>query len=430
MKKVLVITYYWPPSGGAGVQRWVKLTKYLIRNGIAPIVITVASKKASYYVTDETLQDDVHEGVRVYKTDSFEPLKLYSKIFKKEIPAAGFANTSNKGLMQRMVSFLRSHFFIPDPRRGWNSYAFKKASQLIISEKIDTVITSSPPHSTQLIGYKLKKKHKIRWISDLRDPWTDIFYYTLLNHSLLSQTIDKYFEKKVLTSADVILTVSKGLKELFLKKKYFVDKTKIHIIPNGYDVDDFKNTKRTGEINNNFIISYVGTMSEQYKPQMFFYALKNIIEKNAPHKKIVFRLVGNIAPEIEEKIDELGLTSNYLKVKYVAHKTAIDYMLNSSCLLLIIPAVSNSKGILTGKLMEYLSSKKPILCIGEKNSDAAALIDECGAGETFERNNQKGVEDFIDNMINDKLVLNFNNAVVEEYSRSNQALKIKEIILD
>jgi hypothetical protein len=197
-RKVLIITYYWPPSGGAGVQRWLKFAKYLPEFGVEPIVLTVDPKYASYPQRDESLEKDIHQKLKVYKTKTFEPLNLLSGILgKKNVPYGGFTNVNKKSFLQTILRFIRGNFFIPDARVGWNNYAYKKAKEIIEEYKIDTVITTSPPHSTQLIGLELKKKLSITWIADFRDPWTDIYYYKDLLHTCLAKRLDKNKEQEV-----------------------------------------------------------------------------------------------------------------------------------------------------------------------------------------------------------------------------------------
>ena len=209
MKKILIITYYWPPSGGAGVQRWLKFTKFLPEFGFKPVILTVDDNAASYAQLDESLLKEIDPNLSVYKTKTFEPYNLYRKLSnKKEIPYGGFSNQRKITLFEKLSRFIRGNLFIPDPRRGWNRYAIKKALELIRSEQIEVVVTTGPPHSTHLIGKKVKEKTGIRWIADFRDPWTDIYYYKDLYHLGLANKLDRYLEKNVLKLADQIITVS------------------------------------------------------------------------------------------------------------------------------------------------------------------------------------------------------------------------------
>lgn len=430
MKKVLIITYYWPPSGGAGVQRWVKLAKFLTKLDITVHILTVDAKYASYMQLDTSFISDIenNENIIVHKTKSFEVINFYSKLAgKKNVPTAGFSNVNSASTTQKIATFVRSNFFIPDPRKGWNKYAYKEAVNIIKKKNINTVITSSPPHSTQLIGLKLKKKLNITWISDLRDPWTDIYYYSILKHTGISKRIDENLEKSVLINADTILTVSSGLKELFINKSKKIDPDKIHILPNGYDPDDFKEANK--ENKDKFTICYTGTMSEQYEPEVFFEAFTEFVQENKD-QNIKLQIVGSISSSILDKINKLDLGNHFQYIETVPHSEIIDYQKNASILLLIIPNVKNSEGILTGKIFEYLASKNPILSIGPIHGDAAKIITDCKAGNTFNRKEKVEIKSFLlekyNQFKNGKSIINTSST--EEYNRKHQSEKLLEII--
>lgn len=429
MKKVLIITYYWPPSGGAGVQRWVKLSKYLMEFGIKPFVLTVDENYASYMALDPSLNQEVNQNVTVYKTKSFEPINMYGRIVgKKNVPTAGFSNVNNKKFSQKLINALRSNFFIPDPRKGWNSYAYKKALKIIGNEKIDTVITTSPPHSTQLIGLKLKRKINISWIADFRDPWTDIYYYNILNHSIFSNLIDKNLEKKVLLESDKIITVSEGFKNLFEKKGLNIPSDKIAVIPNGYDPEDFSGNKNMA--NNKFIICYTGTISEQYNPHIFIDTLQEII-KEFPQTKIILQFVGIVFEELKNYIHQKGIAEHVEYIPTVSHEKSIGFINNSTALLLVIPDFHKSEGIVPGKLFEYLATRNPIICIGDPKSNAAKIISECEAGNTFDRGSGTKLKDYLTGLIkrfNEGSILKNNSPKIMNYSRQTQAEHYSSII--
>jgi len=423
MKKVLIITYYWPPSGGAGVQRWVKLSKYLSKLDIEVHVLTVDEKSASYIQLDKSLELEINKDIKVYKTNSFEPIKIYGRLVGKEnIPTAGFSNVDNSSFKQNIINAIRSNFFIPDPRRGWNKYAYKKAVEIINENNIKTIITSSPPHSTQLIGLKLKRNLKINWVADLRDPWTDIYYYSLLNHSFISKRIDRIYEKKVLINADKILTVSDGLREIFINKSNKIDSSKVFLLPNGFDPDDF-NKKGVERDSNKFVICYTGTMSEQYKPKVFLEAISELV-KVTNDSSIQLQIIGNVSKSIIDDIKRLGLEDNFHYIKTVPHSEIVKYQVNASLMLLIIPEVKNSKGILTGKLFEYLASGNRIISIGSPEGDAAKIITECEAGKTFDRNQIKEILEYLlesyDNFYKN-INIKTNSLSVSKYNRLEQA---------
>jgi len=376
LKKVLIITYYWPPSGGAGVQRWLKFTKYLPEFGWEPIILTVQPEDASYPLLDTTLEDEVREGIRVIKTPSREIYKLYQKFTGAEnIPSAGFANEKSNSFKHKIAKFIRGNFFIPDPRRGWNRYATREAMKILAEEKdIQCIITSSPPHSTQLIGLKLQKRFSIPWLADLRDPWTDIFYYEKLYTTLPAHWLNLMHEKRVLKNADRIIVVGPFLKKM-IEKKYGVDRKKVQVVVNGFDEDDFSNIPDQEETDSS--LTYVGTLSDQYPIDSLVETFYNLIGENPEMK---FRFVGSVSSNSRKALSRIP-EKNIEYIPHVSHVEAIRYMRQSGALLLIIPDHSSGEGILTGKLFEYLASGRPIVGIGPVDGDAASVIRECGAGE-------------------------------------------------
>jgi len=326
MKRVIIISYYFPPSGGAGVQRWTKFVKYLRLFDIEPIVITVDENKASYPFQDTTLLKDIPEGIRVIRTNTSEPFKFYNILNKKkEIPHSGFANSGNPSVLQKIFRFIRGNLFIPDARVGWNKYAYKAAKEIILKENINTVITTSPPHSTQLVGLKLKQKFNINWIADLRDPWTDIYYYKELFHLNITKQKDLKYEKTVLENADEIIVVSEDLKRLFNEKSTLIKSNKINVIPNGFDEEDFS---LNNNHNDNFTITYTGTIADNYHVEGFFNAFANFV-KNNKAKNIKLRLVGIVSESKKLLISSFNLENYVEYVSYVKHTESIKYLQKS-----------------------------------------------------------------------------------------------------
>jgi glycosyltransferase involved in cell wall biosynthesis len=391
MKKVLIITYYWPPSGGAGVQRWLKFAKYLPEYGWQPIILTVDPEYASYPQRDESLLSEVDPGCLVYTTKSFELYNLYKLISgKKEVPYGGFANESDEGFLQKASKFLRGNFLLPDPRKGWNKYALKKAAELIREYGIDTVVTTSPPHSTQLIGLELKRRLNICWIADLRDPWTDIYYYNQFKHTAFARKIDQKYEREVVENADLLITVSEDVKRIFAEKSDLPVASKTIVIPNGFDEDDFRITNLP--IESRKVITYTGTISEAYDVDGFLQAFSDLDEKLK--SQFLFRFVGKVPLSVEQKFKSTGLELEL--VGYVDHPKSIEYLLRSDLLLLVIPKVKNNRGILTGKFFEYLASEKSILAIGPIDGDLAKLIQETESGMLFDYSDSGGMKAFIE----------------------------------
>ena len=424
MKKVLIITYYWPPSGGAGVQRWLKFVKYLPQFGIQPVVLTVDPDFASYAQTDESLLKEVASETKVYSTKSFELYQLYSRLSKKkEIPYGGFANETKPSFFQKISRFVRGNFLLPDPRKGWNKYAYRKAIELIVSHQIDTVITTGPPHSTHLIGLKLQRKTGIRWIADLRDPWTDIYYYKQFYHTALARRMDRRMERQGLEKADYLITVSNDLLRLFSQKTTADLCRKTSILPNGFDEDDFAG--RTYGQEEKFTITYTGTISETYDISGFMEALKRI--EKPVLRKLKIRFVGKVPSAISNRIKDEFPEMEMELTGYVDHLQSIDYLLRSSLLLLVIPKVENNAGILTGKFFEYMASRKPVLAIGPVNGDLAEIIQQTGCGQIFDYSDAKGISNFIDGIFNSELKTEPKN--IADYSRKGLTEKLSRIII-
>ncbi|MGA2408069.1 MAG: glycosyltransferase family 4 protein [Bacteroidales bacterium] len=420
MNKVLIITYYWPPSGGAGVQRWLKFSKYLPEFGWEPIILTVDPEYAAYPVTDFSLKEDLPSSVKVYSTPATNYFSIYKKD-KSKIPSAGFANSVDNTLKGKILRFIRGNFFLPDPRKGWNKYAFKKACELIDTEEIRHIITTSPPHSTQLIGLKIKKKYPgIKWIADLRDPWTDIYYYKQFYPTFISKRIDLRMEKSVLKKADKIITVGASLKTLLSLKVEEIE-NKTEVIPNGFDEDDFNNLKTSMPAL--FTISYMGTLSDVYPIDRFLEALQ-VFKKRG--NDFILRFIGTVSSKQKDIIQAKTSNSVVEFIPYVEHAAALKYMLESTILLLIIPDHQSNRSIITGKLFEYIAAGKPIICLGPDDGDAAGILRETGHGTTFSYKDSNGVLDYL-------LKLTSDNSIIEKiplkvFSRRELTRKVVSLL--
>lgn len=424
MKRLLVISYYWPPAGGAGVQRWLKLCKYLPNYGVLPTVITVNEKVASYPQTDETLKKEVHPDIQVIRTDSFEPLGWYARIVGKEkVPYGGFANVSGKGFLSKVSRYIRGNFFIPDARMGWKKYALAAAKSAIKQQNISVVITTGPPHSAHLVGLELKKELNFQWIADFQDPWTDIYYNDLLHRTKRARQKDLALEKQVLDTADLVVTNCNSNVQLLAEKG---GSAPFKIVEVGYDAADFQPVEpQKGET---FNIVYTGTMAASYKPAVFIEAFKMLV--NLASGQVKWHIAGKLDPEIVAQIEAAGLTSHCHMHGYLAHQNAVGLLSKGHVLLSLFPQTKNELGI-PGKLFEYLAAHRTILNIAPKAGDSAKIIEECASGATFERNELSAVFEFLNYHFGQWQAGNLNNVGnerVQKYSRNNLARRYSEII--
>ncbi|HAM83932.1 MAG TPA: hypothetical protein DFK15_11650 [Butyricimonas sp.] len=423
MKKILIITYYWPPSGGPGVQRWLKFSKYLPEFGYDPIIITVDPEKAEYPIKDYTLEQDVRADQIVYRTDCSGLYEYYKKLTKApSAPYSGFVNEGTPSLKQKIARFIRGNFFLPDARRGWNKHAYHQAIQIIQEEKIDAVITTGPPMSTHLVGQKLKKRFHLHWIADFRDPWTDIYYYNKMYPTPIAKAIDRKYERNVLLNADQVITVSDYIKKQLAAKSPAIQASKIKVIANGFDAEDFDLIIPKEDV---FTITYTGTLAADYTIDSFIHTVKRL----STSEKLKLRFVGKVDQGIAQKLSK-QLGDSVEIHAFVAHADAIKYMKSSSVLLLIIPNIEGNKGNLTGKLFEYIGSRTPILCLGPTDGDAATIIQVCKAGKTFEYDDEEGMLHFLTSLLN-----NFDpqspikeNNVVNRYSRKSLTQSLIQIL--
>lgn len=407
----------------------VKFVKYLPQFKIEPIVLTVNPKDASFAVIDTSLSDEIPDNLIVFKTKSREPFSFYKKLtLKKEIPFGGFANEEDPGVLQKLSRFIRGNFFIPDARIGWNSFAYQQAKKIINEFNIKTVITSSPPHSTQLIGLKLKNNFGLQWIADLRDPWTDIYYYNRMYHSPIAKLQDRKKELKVLQNADKIIVVSESIKELFASKIKINEREKISVISNGFDEIDFK--KNVVNENPKFVITYTGTLADNYHIDGFIEALIRFVKEHGD-SKIQLQFVGTVSGKYIDIIENSVLKAVCTFNGHVDHNTSITYLMNSNALFLAIPDVVQNEGILTGKLFEYLAARKPIIGIGPVEGDAAHIIDECSAGQMFSYSDVDSIKEYINDLylkwIGSEDIGN-KSEVYNNYSREKLTKKLANLI--
>jgi glycosyltransferase involved in cell wall biosynthesis len=330
MKKVLIITYYWPPASGSGVQRFLKFSKYLRDFGWEPVILTV--KNGTYVAYDDSLLNDIPKDVKVFKTKTFEPFGFYSMLANnKASKSKGSTGLQKDTFLQKLLIYIRANFFIPDARKGWYNFACKKAVEIIETEAIDAIITTGPPHSTHLIGYFLKDKIRLPWIADMRDPWTTVFYNEFFPRTKSTQKKDKNLEDLVLKSADLVTVVSKGMNYEFKDRA-----NKIRTIYNGFDEVDFK-TKESSR-SSKFTITYTGNFFQSQNIELLWKCIDDLTKEDASFKEnLSFNFVGNVDKQILDSLHRYNL-STFLEIEgFLPHDIAIDRMLSSSLLLLIIP---------------------------------------------------------------------------------------------
>ncbi len=424
MKKVLIISYYWPPSGGAGVQRWLKFVKYLREFGWEPIVYTPLNPENP--VEDPSHQKDLPENLTVIKTKIWEPYDLYRALTgKKKGESVKPAFETDQKRAKKSESFavwLRGNFLIPDPRKFWIKPSVKYLTEWLKENKVDVIVSSGPPHSMHMIARGLHRATNIPWVADFRDPWTNLDFYDELKLSSWADKKHHRMERSVLEEANAVLTVGKTMNNemISLLKGYgsAFSESKFHVVTNGYDEDDVFKGKIVAD--NKFSIAHIGTMSHARNPEVLWKVLKRISDENNTFaQQLEIKLVGKTDESVIGSLKEYGLGDSLNLITYLPHHDVVKIQQQSRLLLLVLNNTRTAKGILTGKFFEYMSAKRPVLAIGPVDGDAAEIIRETNAGTIAGYGDEEllyaQVKDAYAKFIDGKLEVN--SSGIEKYSR-------------
>ncbi|WP_428223980.1 glycosyltransferase family 4 protein [Flavobacterium sp.] len=376
-KKVLIITYYWPPAGGPGVQRWLKFVKYLPEFGVNPVVYI--PENPTYPLVDTQLQETLSNKVAILKKPITEPYAWASFLSKQNANkmSSGIIPAQKKqSFVQKMMLWVRGNLFIPDARVLWVKPSIAFLEKYIQENQIETVITTGPPHSLHLIGLGLKAKCNIKWIADFRDPWTTIGYHKALKLTKKSAQKHKDLESQVLNTADALLVTSPTTKKEFEA----ITSKPIHVITNGYDVE--KVVKEP--LDEKFTLAHIGSFLSDRNPQILWQVLQELVTENAAFKQdFELKLIGATSQEVLASIEKYQLASYVNNLGYVSHQDAVVHQRKSQVLLLIEIDSEETKSIIPGKVFEYIVSERPIVAIGPKDSDFASIITRTNTGQFF-----------------------------------------------
>lgn len=425
-KKILIITYYWPPAGGPGVQRWLKFAKYLPDFGWNPVIYT--PENPSYPLVDESLLKDVPQNIEMVKTKIWEPYQLAEKLNKsnKKFKAGQFDVGKNQSWKSRLSIWVRGNFFIPDARVFWVKPSIKFLEQYLKENKIDVVVTSGPPHSLHLIGLGLKKKLPgIKWIADFRDPWTEISYYKHLKLTKSSDRKHRLLESTVFKTADITLATSYTDAENFRKAG-----ANAVCITNGFDETD--STKKISETGSeNFTLSYIGVLEQLRNPENLWKSLTTLVKENPEFaRNFTLKFAGRVDDRILQNLESGELKNHILNLGYLSHDKAVEEMEKSSLLLITNFPNESSKGIIPGKIFEYLASGKQIISFGPEDADVSRILNETGAGKHFSYHDSERVKNFILEKFElwKQGNLSDNTRNIEQFSRRNLTGKLTEIL--
>ena len=405
MRKVLIVAYYFPPSGGPGVQRVLKFVQYLRQFGWEPVVLTV--RDGTFPARDESLLDDIPEGVRVCRTDIFEPYDLYRKLTGKKKSDGIDVNTlREKGakipLSERLSEFIRSTFFIPDARMGWRRHAVRAGFRLIAEEKIEAIYSSSPPYTCSMIARDLKRKTGLPWIAGFRDPWTG--FLTTPDRWGIPASIDRKMEESVFAEADLVDVAWKGIAEDALNKYPALDKAKFHHLPNGFDSNDFPDVATSSRKDPRFTVTYTGSMYGLRTPREFLEGVDRLIARGEVDPDMIrLRFIGRFGEEVHEMFRSFS-SQDVIEVEgYMPHAESIGQLFLSDALLLVVDTTPESAEIVPGKVYEYIGTLKPVIAIAPEEGAIADLINETKGGYVAHQTNSEGIAEAFLNLYHDHL---------------------------
>lgn len=423
MKRVLIVTYYWPPAGGPGVQRWLKFVKYFKEFGIEPVIYI--PENPNYPLIDENLASEVPSDLEILKTKISEPYKFakfFSKKKTKQI-SSGIISKKNPSIVEKLMLYVRGNFFIPDARISWVKPSVAYITEYLSANKIDLLITTGPPHSLHLIGMELKRKTGITWLADFRDPWTTIHYHNSLQLTKSSEKKHKDLESEVLNTADLITVTSPTTKKEFQE----LTNKNIEIVTNGFDISE----EIKVVLDSKFSIAHIGSLLTERNPLVLWDVLSEITSENSEFKKdLKIVLAGAVSQDVKDKISEVGLLKNCEFLGYISHSEALKLQRKVQILLLVEMDKPETRAIIPGKLFEYLSAKRPILAMGPALSDIENIIENTKSGNFFTFEEKENLKNVILKwyQLYKSNNLQINSEGIENYSRRELTKKMASII--
>lgn len=420
MKNVLILTYYWPPAGGSGVQRWLKFVKYMPQFGIRPIVYT--ADKKSFSITDNSLMSEIPKEALILKRKVWEPENLFSLFGKTNREGAGFLE-AKPGFWGRIKKYIRANYFIPDSRKYWIGPSVRYLREIIDKENIDLIISTGPPHSLHLIAMQLQKEKAVKWIADFRDPWTEIDYFHKLPLTKRAFSKHKDMEHSVVQNADVVLVVGDTMNE-----KYKPLNSNVITLTNGFDV---ATAEVSVELDKGFTMTHIGLMNADRNPSILWEALTDLREESADFKNAFqLQLVGKTDASVRKSIFNSRLDSCLIDLGYQPHDKITDLQRASQCLLLVVNNVPFAKGIVTGKVFEYLAAGRPIIAIGPEGGDLDRILTETDAGTVIGFHNKaqlkKQIKTYFNKYKEENLKRTSQN--IDKYHRRELTMKLVSII--
>lgn len=399
MRRVLIISYYWPPTGGSGVQRWVKFAKYLPQEGWQPVIYT--PENPEQLAVDASLEAEVPAEAEIVKTRIIEPYELYRRLLRRSghsdaAVEVNPVNARNKSFLQKAAMWVRGNLFRPDPRSLWIGPSVRFLKNYLKEHPVDLIVSTGPPQSMHMIGRRLSLETGLPWIADFRDPWTKIFYFKHL--AMMPSTLKwhRRMEKKVLDDASAVVAVSPLVQQDFQA----MTQTPVELITNGFDECDFPDGRcedAAGGPEKDFVITHTGLFAVDGNPTVLWKVLADKCSADENFRKhLKIKLVGKTDGQITASLEEAGLGGNVINLGYQPHAAAVEEQRTASLLILPLRKEPEYKAVLPGKLFEYLASWRPVLGIGQTDGAMSIILNTTKTGLVLDWNDEASIARFIE----------------------------------
>ena len=432
MKRVLIISYYWPPTGGSGVQRWVKFAKYLPSEGWQPVIYT--PENPEQLAVDASLEAEIPSEAEVIKTPITEPYEIYKKVLRKsghskEAVEVNPVNAQNKSFLQKVAMWVRGNFFRPDPRCMWIGPSVRFLKKYLQEHPVDLIVSTGPPQSMHLIGHRLARETSLPWVADFRDPWTKIFYFKHLSMIRSTERWHKKMEKKVLDDASVVVAVSPLVQQEFQS----MTQTPVELITNGFDECDFASEKcheAEGGPDKEFCITHTGLFAADGNPTVLWEVLGEKYAADETFQKALrIKLIGKTDESILAALDQAGLQDAVEDMGYQPHTEAVAQQRKASLLILPLRKEPEYKAVLPGKLFEYLASWRPVLGIGQPDGAMSMILNTTKTGVVLDWEDKASIARYIDFCWERHLAgkLTVEDADISQFTRRNLTRRMAQL---
>lgn len=396
-KRLLMVCYGFPPIGGGGVPRPLKMAKYLGDFGWDVTVLTV---EPGYHATlDHSLLQQIPSSVRIVRAKEWKLFARGGAAVPTVQPAAAGAKTVSPSALARLKKAVFSvlkkakpFVMIPDDQILWYPQAVKRGRELFKREQFDAIFSTSGPATNHLVAKKLADEFGCKWIADFRDPWTQNMHQIGIEWR---EALEERLEAGVMARADVVTTVTATFAEMF-RQKYGAQIKELKLIYNGFDRSDFTDLTPQFGVPDKFHAVYAGILYKKRNPRLLLEAVRELIDEGSVvQADIQFSFAGVFDypgySENRDCVERLGLGNQVRILGNLPHKQALGLMKGGDALLLVGDVSADAGAYIPGKLYEYMGIGNPILALNVAG-EATQIIQEFQLGEVCDPTDKQQIK--------------------------------------